>query len=168
VNCHRVFALLFALFATGCNPIPYHQACNLPSLKSDSAYETLDQVGTWGIFSDYCSESLARAIEFRKPYGVIKMEWWGSPHRLYMSARALDDHPLQISGAGVDLFQATPDSDFMDQYQYVVTFAGQSFLAPPPDQSINLEILESRGEVVGDLELVYSTKRCTCVYFDAI
>ncbi len=95
----------------------------------------------------------------------MRLEWHGSPHRLYMIARSAEGLELEIAGDGVETFEA----DFLsERYTSVKTLPGQNFLEAPAHVEFTLSIADFDGTVFESIEFTYSTIECTCAVYDAI
>jgi hypothetical protein len=160
-----------ALLIVGCNPIPSNLPCNLPDISADVPIMTVESVGTWGIYQDYCPVEINRSFTISRDFGVIKFEWRGSPHRLYIAVlndfdydfELLTNHP-EIKLQGLD-----SDSEPLSSYTAKITFPNQRYAEPTVSvQEIELIIKDRKKKIIDQIIMTYSSKECTCVSFDAI
>lgn len=111
--------------------------------------------------SNVCPVPVARTFRAERSYGAVNFEWWGSPHRLYMSAKTSDGETLDIRGGGVEVYENTSGS-WLAQYARRRTFPGNSLLARPAPQSVSLEILTRDGQLLDTIRGTYDTELCSC------
>jgi hypothetical protein len=166
------FSIACACFTFGgCNPIPSHTQCNLPYLEKSSEFFVVEEIGTWGFYKNYCPEPINRVFEVRRSFGVIKFEWWGSPHRLYMSVQgdAKDIVQISINASNLTLERVDIDHGWLSQYSHRITFPNNDFVKPVlPDADFELVIKDGDGVVIDRLDMRYTTVVCTCSSIDAI
>ena len=106
---------------------------------------------------------IPQEARFEREYGFIQVFWWGSPHRLYMVAKAADGRPLIIAGSRVERFEARESDDLLSGYTNRVTFAESSVADSSVAESFGIEVRDG-GELKEELKLRYVPKQCTCVY----
>lgn len=152
--------VLFVLVA--CEPAYHDVGCWLPILRTDESTRIVVKVGDpEDRGSDTCPLPVARTFEAERSYGTVKFEWWGSPHRLYISARSNDGAPLDVSGARVEPFVDVSGS-WLKEYSHRIDFSGNDLLGKPAPQDIEIEILDRDGRSLDTISAVYDTVRCSC------
>ena len=167
-----VFVLpIIALYASFFIPAD-HYACSLPSVESSLPSRTIDGIGTTGYFDDTCPVPIAREQELDRNYGVINLYFWGSPHRLRISARTHEGEPLWIWSARSDAVRM--GGSRLPSDSSVFTFQGRrNFLPsqpPLPEETKTFSIRVSRphGELLEEIELRYAPVVCTCAFYDSL
>jgi hypothetical protein len=130
--------------------------------RTDAAIQVLKNVGDAGDeSSNMCPAPVARVFKVERAYGTVGFEWWGSPHRLYMSAKDPRDEMLDIRGPLVEVYEDTASS-WLAQYNSRITFQGNSLLERPAAQPVSIEILSRDGRLLDTIEGTYDTEQCTC------
>lgn len=159
--CLLVVALLSL---AACEPPYVYRDCLLPTLSTDVPIRTLVNIGApEDRTSDRCPVPTARTFEARRPYGTIKFEWWGSPHRLYIAAMADDRRALDIRGDDIEAYKNTTGS-WLAQYSHVRTFPVENLILsqrPPPEHFV-IEIVGKNGQRVDTIQATYKTALCSC------
>ena len=145
--------------------IPRHDPCYLPSLELEVASRTIVEVGTSGYFTDTCPVPIARELELQRDYGVVRMMWWGSPHRLYMVGEGSGGTPLAFGGERVEEYHNTSGS-FLAPYSGRVTFRNSNFRGVANGETFELRVSAADGELLEQLTLRYVPVRCTCATYD--
>lgn len=146
----------------GCEPPYHHTDCWLPVLRTDASMQTLVHVGDPDDqSSNVCPVPVARTLRVERAYGTVNFEWWGSPHRLYMSAKTPDGETLDIRGGGVEVYQNTSGS-WLAQYASRRTFPGNDLLDRPVPQPVSIEILTRDGRLLDTIQGTYDTEQCSC------
>jgi hypothetical protein len=139
-----------------------HTDCWLPVLRTDEPIRVLVNVGGRGDrSSDACPVPVARTFEIERPYGTISMEWWGSPHRLYISTTADDGRALDTRGSGIEVYEDRAGS-WLREYSHRITFAGEDLLERTAPEKITIEVLTADGGVVDTIHATYDTVQCSC------
>lgn len=146
----------------GCEP-PYVDAkCWLPVLRSDEEVRTLVNVGDGqDRSSNSCPIPVPRVFEVERSYGDVKFEWWGSPHKLYMSATAPDGQRLGIRGEKVEVYENTSGS-WLASYSHRIVFSGSNLLDKPASRRLTIEIVGADGTTLDSIDATYDTVECTC------
>ena len=142
--------------------------CNVPSLESTVPSETIKVTGRGLFFSPKCATTVAAEQEFPRAYGTVRVMWWGSPHRLYIVARAHDGTPLTIRGLRVEGYSTDRPRSFLAQFDHRITFEGNDFDINPSSQAFAFEVLGEALEPIDRLEMTYIPKRCTCADYDSL
>lgn len=153
----------------GCEP-PYVEVdCWLPVLRTEEPVAVLLHHGERGDRnSNYCPVPTPRVFRVDRPYGTVNFEWWGSPHRLYLSATSHDGRPLDIRGPEITVYRNTAGS-WLAAYSHRRTFEGHNLLDPqPPTESITIEILDPEGQRLDTLQGTYEPLRCKCFVPDYV
>lgn len=157
-----VLAVFTGLSLNGCEPQYHHTGCWLPVLRTDAALEVLVHVGDADDrSSNVCPVPVARTFRAERSYGTVDFEWWGSPHRLYMSAKAADGEPLNVRGAGIEIYEDTADS-WLARYDRRRTFSGNNLLERPVPQPVSIEITTRDGRLLDTIQGTYDTEQCSC------
>lgn len=159
----RVYVLLIvAILLAGCEPRYVNTDCWLPILLTDEPLRTLVDVGDRNDRSfNTCPVPVARIFEAERSNGTVKFEWWGSPHKLYISARSTDGQPLDIRGAGVEVYRDTSGS-WLAEYSHNRTFSGNNLLDKPASEPISIALFGADGNLVDTIQATYDTVRCSC------
>ena len=168
---HKLLLAIASFILSGCNPIPSHTKCNLPFLDVNSEIIAIEKIGTWGVYQNYCPKPIERVFEVERNFGVIKFEWWGSPHRLYLSVKGSekDFSELSINNSVVILEKVDIDSGWLSQYSHRVTFPNNDFTKPIlPNIKFELLVKNGDGDKIDSIEMSYSTRICTCSSIDSI
>lgn len=157
------YAFIVLYRGAGIADIGHHTAnCWLPNLVLDVPSRVLVHVGDRADrASDSCPVPVARLIQVQRPYGELEFELWGSPHRLYMVGRLEDGSALRINGDQVEPYRPKSPS-WLDKYSHRRTFLGDNFGAQPESVAFSVAVLDSRGETLDELRLVYRPEFCTC------
>jgi hypothetical protein len=158
----RVFLVIVWLPLSGCEPRYHHTGCWLPVFRTDAPIQILVHIGDpddQG--SDVCPVPVARTFRAERSYGTVNFEWWGSPHRLYMSARTSGGEMLNIRGPGIAVYENTSGS-WLAQYASRRTFPGHDLLERPAPQSVSIEILTRDGRLLDTIQGTYDTEQCSC------
>jgi hypothetical protein len=142
--------------------------CNVPSLESTLPSETIKETGHGLLFSPRCATSVAAEQEFPRAYGTIRARWWGSPHRLYVVARAHDGTPLTIRGPRVEDYSANRARSPVAQFDHRITFQVNDFDVNPSSETFAFEVFGDANEPIERLEMTYIPQRCTCTDYDSL
>ena len=157
-------ALLASLPLSACEP-PYHDVpCWLPVLHTDSPARPLVLVGDSRDrerISNSCPVPTAREFEIALPVGSATFFWWGSPHRLYLSARGADGEELQFSGDRVETYQNSSGS-FLAEYSQRVTFLQGNDLVNTKPEAEDLVIDIVSGQTAYSIRATYDVQLCSC------
>lgn len=153
---------IVSLMVYTCAPlfIPNYYPCNLPSLESSIKGRTLSEVGTSGYFDDRCPAPIASEIEFERPYGTIRVHWWGSPHRLYMEGGSTEGGSLDFRGPRVEEFQANRPDSILAGYTHRITFSGRHYMDSESER-VTLEVYGD-GVLRESVDFRYVPIRCEC------
>lgn len=142
-----------------------HAPCNLPFLESDLPLESVVEVSTSSFFSDECPIAISKKSQLQRDWGVLRLQWHGSPHRLWMHAETNSGADLYISGNGV---KSTESSFLGDRYTAVKRFDGQSYIDADVATDFELVIRADNENAADRLELTYDTLKCVCAEYDSI
>jgi hypothetical protein len=148
--------------------IPSHHPCNLPSLESTVPSRAIEQIGAERYFEDTCPVPVATEIVLERPYGSIRMKWWGSPHRLYMVGEATDGSPLRFGGSRVEEYRPNTPGTFLDAFSHRITFNVENYVGNPPPEAFAIEVFGAALEPLERLDLRYVPQRCTCATYDSL
>ena len=168
---NRLLPVAVGLTISACNPIPSHVSCNLPDLMVNSQVTSINTIGTWGVYQNYCPKPIERVFAVKRAFGSIKFEWWGSPHRLYMTIEDSSEGPLllAIESPILTLEKVNIERGWLSQYSSRITFPNNDSTAPIlPEAKFDLLIKNADGDIVDKLEMHYSVKECTCTSVDSI
>jgi len=146
------------LVCAGCEPDYVYTDCWLPLLRTTEPVRTLINVGDHGDrTSDKCPVPVPRTFELERPYGTVNFEWWGSPHRLYISA----SRQIDVRGDGIEDYRDEAGS-WLSQYSQRKTFAGESLLERPLSQRFGIEVFGADGQLLEMIDATYDTALCSC------
>ena len=148
--------------------IPMHQPCNLPSLESTLPSRTIEEIGTEGFFESTCPVPVATELEFVRPYGTIRMKWWGSPHRLYMVGRATDGSALRFGGPRVEVYTPNTPGTFLDAFTHRIRFQVNDFVGTPSPETLAVDVFGTASDPLEQLDLRYVPQSCTCAIYDSL
>jgi hypothetical protein len=158
-----IVLLLFGLFvAVSLSDRPRYP-CNVPSLESNIPMTTVTAVPRPHYFVESCPMPIPQEARFEREYGFIQVFWWGSPHRLYMAAKAADGRPLVIDGSRVERFEARGSDDLLSGYTNRVTFVESSIADSAAAETFTIEVRDG-SQLREEIELRYVPRQCTCVY----
>jgi hypothetical protein len=160
---HRWALIVVASLAlAACEP-PYHDVpCWLPILRTEGSTRTLVNVGdVEDRSSNRCPIPVARTFEADRVYGTINFEWWGSPHKLYMSANGENGRKLGIRGDGIEVYE-DPEGSWLSAYSHKKTFPGNDLLDRPVPEGFAFEILEADGRSLDSFRATYEVVLCSC------
>jgi hypothetical protein len=117
--------------------------------------------------SNVCPVPVARTFAAEGAYGIVDFEWWGgSPHKLYVSAKAAGDEQLDVRGEGIEVYEDTAGS-WLGRYSHVRRFSGNDFLEKPVPETFLLEIVAADGRLLETIQATYDTARCACAVPEA-
>jgi hypothetical protein len=162
VMATRIYVfLIVAILLAGCEPRYVNTDCWLPILRTDEPLRTIINVGDGNDRSfNTCPVPVARIFEAEARDGTVKFEWWGSPHKLYMSASLADGRPLDIRGVGIEVYEES--GSWLAEYSHRRTFSGNNLLDKPASEPISIALFGADGDLLDTIQATYDTVRCSC------